>query len=571
MSPLLINILLFGAVVLTGTILGALAFVGMGYILRSPVDPGRAHGSSFVGSLVAAAFYSMLLRFMDKPQESLLNEAFYIAAAAGLAVSFVAVMKAFEVDPAHVPLMWLPFAAVLATAFYLSRTLGNEWREANGFYRGYEGVASLNMLDPPNAMSTPEKAVDYYNNEFSKLAKANEDEGIGKIMTTQSHWDAKWFNDNYPYIVKAMSKRDPFGLTKILQDPKQHRVLALSRIARPIYGKVDRVHREGNEALVLMTSGQLVRLHKEGKNWKVRDWLGMRPLVMEEIYELKEANKDLSPEDKLAFAKDFKGYEEETRQMAERAGFPYTPFVRMLIPKQNDEAEATFSSAAGKQQAPRSRTGYRRLDAAPPGALIDLRKDEKETAAPMNAGGEAVASGPSQQENEVSAQLWTALFQALAKIDRDDPSGTSELLSLFSQEDRQWVEANAAYLAEIANPGIRYTPEQAQVAGVKALARTMPRQAVSPPQVFTRDSHAVARMLDAQQRSHVTLLTQENGKWVLTHPFFARTYVWLPHLANFKKQRNLPLGPDEQAVLSSGLVPLQQQVQKIYDYVGFKP
>ncbi|MGZ7246598.1 hypothetical protein ACXWO4_11110, partial [Streptococcus pyogenes] len=79
----------------------------------------------------------------------------------------------------------------------------------------------------------------------------------------------------------------------------------------------------GDEALVLMDSGQLVRLHKEGPNWKVRDWLGMRQLVTSEIYEQKDKDGTLTPEDRIAKETNFKQYEIDTHAMAVRLGLPY--------------------------------------------------------------------------------------------------------------------------------------------------------------------------------------------------------------------------------------------------------
>jgi len=571
MSPLLISILLFVAMVGLGTVLGALAFIGVGNLLRSPVESARAHGASFVGSLTATMFYALLLRFLDDPQQPLIGQAFFIASGAGLLVSFVAILKSFDIEMSKVPLMWLPFGAGLAASFFLARSLGEEWRESYGFYRGYESVANLSLLEPPDAMSTPEKAILYYNNQYGRLQKANEDTGIGKIFTTATHWDAKWFNDSYPYIVQHMSKSDRFGLTKIIQDPSQQRMMALGRLARPIYGTVKDVHIEGSEALVLMDSGQLVRLFHAGKNWKVRDWLGMRPIVMREIHELKEQNKALTEEDRRAHEAGFQQYEQVTREMAARAKFPYTPYAAILAqPRPGEKPEGT-AAAGGGTTAGQSPTGYRKLDAAPAGALVDLQNEQKEdpnAAPPTTPAGTGASGTPAASDTSSVNFAWAEFFQTLGKADRNDPRAVAEFLNQISTEDRTWFAANAVYLADIVTPGRQYNPQQAQLVALQALARTMPRQVAGTPRSAAKGVQGAAQLVDQAQKNHTTLLALENGKWLLAHPFFARTYYWVPQLAQYKRARNLPLGPDEQAALASGVAPIQQQVQQILAGLG---
>ncbi|MGI8907027.1 MAG: hypothetical protein ACR2IE_11120 [Candidatus Sumerlaeaceae bacterium] len=616
MSPLVITIALFAATVAAGTIAGGLVFIGVGEAIRTRIDQGRAFGAAFMGSFISAMVYTILLKVLDKTDQPLISGPFFMAAAAGVVVSFLAVLKSFEVEPNKVPMLWLPFAAVLVASFYLSRTMGDEWREKHGFYRGFEGVAGLNMLDPPDAMSTPEKAVNYYNSQYKKLQEANEDEGIGKLLTTSTHWDAKWFNDNFGYITHNMGKSDPFGITKVVQDPKQHKVMALAHIARPIFGRVKQIKEDGNEALVLMDRGQLVRLHKEGRNWKVRDWLGMRPLVMRDIYEQKEKDGTLSAEDRAARQADYKQYEEDTRALALRLGVPYSPY--------NPSYDEDEGGPTGRKRG----SGFAALDAAKPGELVDLSAQPASTAqttqpapnrqlttqqklALLNNQLDAQVASMSGQATPVGAVtadeaaqdpnafykaaqaqaiatpapgvpafiqgisadiLWPGYFQAIAKIERGDTTGIREFLNCTTNEDAAWFQRNYTIIADLVTPGAQYTPEQAQLVALQAMARSMPHVSNVKPAVRTNQASGVAKFVEpggGPLNTYTTLLAQESGRWVLAHPFFARTFIWVPQIAAYKHTKGMPLGEDERSVLTTGLGPMQLQVQKIYQQLGF--
>ena len=201
----------------------------------------------------------------------------------GAATAFVVVMKTFDVEMRKVPVVWLMAVIALLPLMYLQRTAGNEFREAQGFFRGFERTWSMNMPDPPDAMSTPERAVAYYNAQYAKLRRANEDEGMGKILTTASHRDLHWFNQQYEVIMTKLGEGDVIGKTKIITSPHARKVMALGALVRPIVGEIRDAHTSGKDALVRMDSGQLVHLTREGPNWKIRDWLGMRTHMMNEL------------------------------------------------------------------------------------------------------------------------------------------------------------------------------------------------------------------------------------------------------------------------------------------------
>lgn len=611
MGPLVISFALFAATVAAATMLGGLVFIGIGQLLRARIDEGRAFGGAFVASFVSAAIYAIVLKVLDHTDQPLLNTAFFIGVAAGIAVSFLCILKSFEVEPKHVPMLWLPFAAILGVAFYFSRTAGDEWREKNGFYRGYESISSLMTLDPPDAMSTPEKAINFYNLQYKKLRNANEDEGIGKLFTTATHWDAKWFNDNFPYITQVLSKSDPFGITKVVQDPKQHKVMSLAHLARPIYGKIKDVKTDGNEAVVLMDSGELVRLHKEGKNWKVRDWLGMRPIVMREIYDIKEKNSALTAEDRAAKETNFNQYENDTRTLASKLGLPYSPYN----PYEDEDEES------GKKK-----SGYAALDNAKPNELVDLTAQpsptpamtkEEETrrklavlnnqmdAQMASAQGKATPVGavtiedekrdPNAMKNAIArvqlsptpvsvvptfipgidvSALWPDYFQAIAKIERGDTNGIKEFLKCITSDDSSWFQRNYGVITDLVTPGAQYTPEQSQLVALQALARSMPHVTNLKPVVKTTNGLGLAKFVEGAggaANTYVTMVQQENGRWVLSHPFFARTFVWVPQIAAYKQTHGIALSADEQSVLASGVGPLQRYVQKVYQQIGFTP
>jgi hypothetical protein len=94
------------------------------------------------------------------------------------------------------------------------------------------------------------------------------------------------------------------------------------------------------------------------------------------------------------------------------------------------------------------------------------------------------------------------------------------------------------------------------------------------PFVKTNGASGVAKFVEGAggaANTYTTLLQQEGGRWVLTHPFFARTFIWVPQIAMYKQVKGMALGADEQAVLTTGVRPLQLYVQRLYQQIGFVP
>jgi hypothetical protein len=374
-----------------------------------------------------------------------------------------------------------------------------------------------------------------------------------------------------------------------------------------------------------MSSGQLVRLHREGKNWKVRDWLGMRPLVMKEIYDTKDKSGALTDEDRAAKDSNFSKYEEDTKALASKVGLPYKPYEQFMY---EDEEQQKKSS------------GYAALDQAKPGELVDLQQQQKATPTPGPSTGQTVgASTPGQPQqlsvpqkmallnNQLDAQvasmsgkatpvgavtiqqgndpnawqkaaqiqgiipapsqqsgpvpmisdmpvdvLWPALFQAIAKVERGEPAGIQEMLRCFSNDDVAWFQRNYQLIADLVTPGAQYTPEQAQLVALQAMARSMPHASFATPSTKTKQGSGAAKVVDSsggKPATYTTLLAQENGRWVLVHPFFARTFVWQPQIAVAKQARGQALAPDEQSLLSTGITPIQNQIRQTFQQLGF--
>lgn len=397
MPPMVVTVVLMLAFLAAGTLAGAGALWLGTRMARAPHGLGKLAGVAFMATACAGVFYGVLLRFIDKPELPLISVKFFIAVAAGVAISYLAIMKSFEVELRQVPIIWAPYVLALIAVCYVVRIQGAQFRESQGYYRGYEGVASLNLLDPPDAMSTPEKAISYYVQQYGKLRAANEDEGIGKILTTASHWDAKWFSDNWQFIAAKAEEGDVFGIGKVITSPHAKKGTAIATLIKPIYGKIEKVHAEGSEAVVQTNYGQIIRLHKEGRNWKVRDYLGMRQTLTAEIYEIKQKNNALTPEDEKFRQGGQKEYEEEMKALCAKAGIEYQAFdpyffeeIEMAESQGTPAGEILAKARSGNRTGMRrprpsvSRTGYAKLDKAEAEGdkLVDLTAEQKQTPTP---------------------------------------------------------------------------------------------------------------------------------------------------------------------------------------------
>src|SRR4051812_39380696 len=143
MSPTLIWLIVFAAVLVSGTVLGGLAIFGGTKMAGGVISMPKALGAGFTATLVATGAYELLITFIDKPAQPLMGPAFFAAAALALALSYVIVMKFSEVEPGKVPLVWSGYALVLVASLAAGRIKGWDLREDYGFYRGYETVWAL--------------------------------------------------------------------------------------------------------------------------------------------------------------------------------------------------------------------------------------------------------------------------------------------------------------------------------------------------------------------------------------------------------------------------------------------
>lgn len=195
----------------------------------------------------------------------------------------------------------------------------------------------------------------------------------------------------------------------------------------------------------------------------------------------------------------------------------------------------------------------------------------------LNAGKTGASATPPPAVPDLPVEpLWNQYFTAVSQIQADRPEGVRQFESLLFSEDAQWLRQNMGHLAELVAPGLaKSSPDQARLAVLKALLRNMPVAPPSQPPVVThRQGLAVARIITdspSGPQTFTTVLMQQNGRWVLVQPFFARTFIWTPQLAAYKRARNLPLSADEQMYATSGTLPFQQQVQTIYTAVGYRP
>lgn len=338
MSPFMISLTVFVLSLAAGTLLGAPALMlGMRLAEGPPLPLRRALLAGFCATLAALLMNSLVLFLLDRPSQSLIGFGFFAAAlAAGLA-SYAAVMKFSDVYLEKVPVVWTPYAVLLIAVLTTARVQGWELRESYGFYRGYESLWVYNMPEVPEAMIHPESTIGFYNAQLRKLRRRAEESGTGHILTTFTHRDLKWFNDNFPWICRVNARSDSTGIERVIQDPRALKLLALLAIARPIYGKVERSAILGREAIVKMDSGQIIRLRKEGHYWKIRDFLGMKPIIMQRIYGEKERHEALTDEDRQESATGFSTYESETELLARQLGIEYQPFYPFMADPDGEE------------------------------------------------------------------------------------------------------------------------------------------------------------------------------------------------------------------------------------------
>lgn len=394
MTPMIVSMAITAVYMIAGTLIGgALLFAGF-HMVKAPENNFTKAAMAAFGIFSASGIaYAMVIRLMDKTDQPLANTAFYAAVGVALAVSYVVTMKFADVEVSKVPMLWGPLAIGLVTILFLVRTEGTKFREKQGFFRGFEQFAYLNMPDPPDAMITPEKAVNYYNQQYGKLRSANEEEGIGKILTTHSRFDLKWFDANWQFIAEKEKERDFTGASTVITSPHAKKGQAIAVMSKPIYGAVQKTWTQGNDALVLMDSGQIVRLLKEGPHWKMRDFLRMRPYIGKEIYEVKKKNSAVVPEDEDLQRWPDNSSEQELKSLASAAGIPYQPFDPFFDEEEKTDTSVADSILGGRKGRGRT-TGFAQLDAAKPGELMEIDAAGAPQPAP---GAVAAPAGASQQ------------------------------------------------------------------------------------------------------------------------------------------------------------------------------
>ncbi len=612
MTPMLVTLVISAAFLVAATLLLGVLFTIVSRLTRANMPVASNFLSGFLVAAVAGGLYGVVLKFADNTAQPLMNMGFFIAVAVGAATAFIVVMKSFDVETSKVPLIWIFALVGLLPMFYLQRTEGHRFRESQGYYRGYEGTWSLNIPYPPGAMASPEAAVNYYNVQLTKLRNANEDEGMGKIFTTASHKDLQWFNENSELIVRLLSKGDVAGLTTVVNQPYARKGMALAAMAKPIVGEIKAAKSNGSDALVKMDSGQVVHLTREGASWKVRNWLGMRTVMMDRLRPTKEGDpKFMTTEDTAWYGGEAQAYEVQLKQLCQTLGIEYVPYDPNLGEDPENRSGAGLLNAAGAVA-----TGNPMVDNAVPGTLVDMSLQPKPTPAPtpvptpiitpaamvdpatttaailstvpptpapMNYLDPAVVPmappPPVIQPLALPAQsvddLWKRYDAFMKKVREGDPSAPAELRTVMGTDDVLWFEANAVWIAALLTPAEVYTdPAKMRMVALQGLARNMPDAVGSPSYRTVPQGWGVVRIrvdgADGKPEEYIAPLALENGRWLMTRFFFARDFVWTPQLSMYKQAKQIQPGPDEMQYRSGGVVPFQDRARQILQAAGYE-
>ena len=361
--------LMFIAVFLgIGAIAGGILFIGIGKMLRLPIQSVPAFGAAFAASCLTGAVYarchvgdgqarpvtyrSSVFHRRDCRSDSLLFRHDEIVRCGGRPDSHAVVAHGF---------------AAGRHAVYL-RTDGTKYRENQGFYRGYEKIAYLNLPDPPDAMVTPEKAVNYYNQQVHTLRTATEDSGIGKILPRKRTGmpSGSWITGSSSSC--ASRSRTLAGATKVVTDPAARKALAMAVLAKPLYGEIEKVFVDGNDALVQMSSGQLARLLQRRAQLEDSRLAGYAPIHDgRDLPASKNRTTLMTDEDRL-IKQGNNPAAEAIKQLAARARRSIRTFRSRISTQKKIAAR---NGDAGWQEEAHG-TGYAQLDAAKPGELVDL-------------------------------------------------------------------------------------------------------------------------------------------------------------------------------------------------------
>ena len=613
MTPMLVTLVISAAFLVAATLLLGVLFTVATRLVRANMPVVRNFLAAFLTAAAAGGLYGVVLKFADNTSQPLMNTGFFIAVAVGAATAFIVIMKSFDVETSKIPLIWIFALVGLLPLYYLQRTEGHRFRESQGFFRGYEGTWSMNITDPPGAMASPEAAVNYYNAQLTKLRNANEDEGMGKILTTPYHKDLQWFNEQYEMIMRLLAKGDVAGLTTVVNQPHARKGLALNVMAKPIVGEIAEAKTSGNEAIVKMDSGQVVHLTREGANWKVRNWLGMRTVMMDSLRPIKESDPNfMTAEDTAWYGGQAQAYEAQLKQLCQTLGIVYVPFDPTLGEDPQSRTGAGMLGAAGV--AGRPTTGNPALDNAAPGTLVDLSQQPTPTPVPtaipvatpittpvaaMDPATTTAAIVPSLPSTptyfdpamvpmatpqsviqplalppQSVDDLWKRYDAFIAKVRAGDESAPAELRTVMATDDVMWFEANAEWMAALLTPAEVYTdPAKMRLVALQGLAINMPDSVGRPSYRTVPQGWGAARIRipgpDGKQEEYITPLALENGRWLMTRFFFARDFVWTPQLATYKQAKQIPVGPEEMQYLTSGVTPFQEKARQILQSAGY--
>ena len=613
MTPMLVTLVISAAFLVAATLLLGVLFTVATRLVRANMPVVRNFLAAFLTAAAAGGLYGVVLKFADNTSQPLMNTGFFIAVAVGAATAFIVIMKSFDVETSKIPLIWIFALVGLLPLYYLQRTEGHRFRESQGFFRGYEGTWSMNITDPPGAMASPEAAVNYYNAQLTKLRNANEDEGMGKILTTPYHKDLQWFNEQYEMIMRLLAKGDVAGLTTVVNQPHARKGLALNVMAKPIVGEIAEAKTSGNEAIVKMDSGQVVHLTREGANWKVRNWLGMRTVMMDSLRPIKESDPNfMTAEDTAWYGGQAQAYEAQLKQLCQTLNIEYVPFDPTLGEDPQSRTGAGMLGAAGV--AGRPTTGNPALDNAAPGTLVDLSQQPTPTPVPtaipvatpittpvaaMDPATTTAAIVPSLPSTptyfdpamvpmatpqsviqplalppQSVDDLWKRYDAFIAKVRAGDESAPAELRTVMATDDVMWFEANAEWMAALLTPAEVYTdPAKMRLVALQGLAINMPDSVGRPSYRTVPQGWGAARIRipgpDGKQEEYITPLALENGRWLMTRFFFARDFVWTPQLATYKQAKQIPVGPEEMQYLTSGVTPFQEKARQILQSAGY--
>jgi hypothetical protein len=148
----------------------------------------------------------------------------------------------------------------------------------------------------------------------------------------------------------------------------------------------------------------------------------------------------------------------------------------------------------------------------------------------------------------------------------------------MSDDDRIWLQRNGRLICLFVTPeAATWTEDRVLLISCQILLRNMPRTVVPADRIRTwsNRSTALVRLVERKEgqpdHPYTTLLRMERGQWVLVHPFWVRTVLWTPQVAEAKRAFNLPLTLDELSFIQSGLAPMQAFIRTIYSELGYKP